>query len=96
MTHIEILDSEISPSLKSDCELNSPIDIDEFSYNDFFCKYLIPNKPCIIQSNATKNWFCRNNWVKNEAPNFQLLQELFGKFNKKKINKLINKNKIKK
>lgn len=80
MTNIEILDSAIIPNLKSDYELDSPINVDEFSYNAFFSKYLISNKPCIIQSNVTKNWLCRNNWILNETPNFPLLHELFGKF----------------
>lgn len=79
MTFIEILDSTISPNLESDCELDSSINVD-LSYNSFFCKYLIPNKPCIIQSNVTKDWLCRKNWIQNGTPNFSLLHELFGKF----------------
>ncbi|XP_043476912.1 2-oxoglutarate and iron-dependent oxygenase JMJD4 [Leptopilina heterotoma] len=77
MTFIEILDSTISPNLESDCELDSSINVEELSYNAFFCKYLIPNKPCIIQSNVTKDWLCRKNWIQNETPNFSLLHELF-------------------
>ena len=81
MSDIEIDDSiNISTNSESSCVLDSPINADEISYNDFFLKYLIANKPCIIQSNATKNWPCRKDWIQNDAPNFNFLKKLFGKF----------------
>ncbi|XP_072751632.1 2-oxoglutarate and iron-dependent oxygenase JMJD4 [Anoplolepis gracilipes] len=48
------------------------------TYNDFFSKYLIPNKPCVINFQATENWPCRRDWVLNGEPNFQVLRTLFG------------------
>lgn len=48
------------------------------TYNDFFSKYLICNKPCVIGLQATENWPCRHEWVLNGAPNFELLRTLFG------------------
>jgi len=48
------------------------------TYNDFFYKYLIHNKPCIINLQATENWPCRREWVLDGAPNFEVLRTLFG------------------
>lgn len=48
------------------------------TYNDFFSKYLIRNKPCIINLQSTENWPCRREWVLNGAPNFEVLRTLFG------------------
>lgn len=48
------------------------------TYNDFFSKYLIRNKPCIISLQATENWPCRREWVLDGAPNFEVLRTLFG------------------
>ncbi|XP_033228054.1 2-oxoglutarate and iron-dependent oxygenase JMJD4 isoform X2 [Belonocnema kinseyi] len=78
MSNIEIVDSNISTNSEKSCVFDSSINIDEISYNDFFSNYLIANKPCIIQSNATKNWPCKKDWIQNGAPNFTLLKQLFG------------------
>ncbi|EGI70634.1 PREDICTED: jmjC domain-containing protein 4 [Acromyrmex echinatior] len=48
------------------------------TYNDFFSKYLMCNKPCVISFQAIKNWPCRHEWVLNGAPNFEMLRKLFG------------------
>lgn len=51
------------------------------TYEEFFEKYLIGNKPCIISQEMTKNWKSVQNWVdsKNGKPNFNYLKENFGK-----------------
>lgn len=54
------------------------IEESKVTYNDFFSKYLICNKPCIVNSQATENWACRRDWVLNDAPNFEVLRTLFG------------------
>jgi len=48
------------------------------TYNDFFYKHLICNKPCVIGLQATENWPCRREWVLRGAPNFEVLRTLFG------------------
>ncbi|XP_077260757.1 jumonji domain containing 4 [Temnothorax americanus] len=53
--------------------INSPV-----TYNDFFSRHLIGNKPCVIGLRATENWPCRREWVSNGAPNFEVLRALFG------------------
>lgn len=53
------------------------------TYEEFFEKYLIANKPCIISQELTKNWKSVQNWVdsKSGKPNFNYLKENFGKNN---------------
>ncbi|XP_011685344.1 PREDICTED: jmjC domain-containing protein 4 isoform X2 [Wasmannia auropunctata] len=48
------------------------------TYNEFFTKYLLCNKPCVISSQAIENWPCSREWVLNDAPNFEVLRTLFG------------------
>lgn len=48
------------------------------TYNEFFSKYLLANKPCIVDSQVTKDWPCRWEWVQDGAPNFNALRTLFG------------------
>ncbi|XP_020279195.1 jmjC domain-containing protein 4 [Pseudomyrmex gracilis] len=47
------------------------------TYNDFFSEYMIRNKPCVINLEATENWPCRREWVLDGAPNFEALRSLF-------------------
>lgn len=48
------------------------------TYDEFFTKYLIPNKPCIFKSSITENWSCRRQWNLDNAPDFDVLDILFG------------------
>jgi len=77
-TFIEINDSLYSVD-EDTCVPNTIERIDPtVTYNEFFSKYLIPNKPCIINSQATENWPCRHEWVSDGIPNFNILRTLFG------------------
>lgn len=49
------------------------------TYDYFFSNYLITNKPCIINLQATESWPCRHQWVLDNAPNFKVLRTLFGR-----------------
>ncbi|XP_076397059.1 jumonji domain containing 4 [Megachile rotundata] len=48
------------------------------TYDEFFTKYLIPNKPCIFKSSITENWSCKRQWNLDNAPDFDVLDILFG------------------
>ncbi|XP_012274653.1 jmjC domain-containing protein 4 [Orussus abietinus] len=48
------------------------------TYNEFFFKYLIGNKPCVIDSKITDDWASRSNFTLNDAPNFEFLRRVFG------------------
>ncbi|XP_043256192.1 2-oxoglutarate and iron-dependent oxygenase JMJD4 [Colletes gigas] len=48
------------------------------TYDEFFTKYLIPNKPCIFNTKITENWSCRRQWNDDNAPDFDVLDLLFG------------------
>lgn len=50
------------------------------TYDEFFSKYLIPNKPCIFNSKVTENWSCRRQWSDDNAPDFDALDLVFGKY----------------
>ncbi|EZA49639.1 hypothetical protein DMN91_006417 [Ooceraea biroi] len=77
-TPIEI-DNNLHPVDEDACAQNTIDRIDStVTYNDFFSKYLIPNRPCIISSQATESWPCRREWVLDGAPNFNVLRTLFG------------------
>lgn len=49
------------------------------TYDDFFSKYLMENKPCIFKSNITENWSCKRQWNLDGAPDFDVLDISFGK-----------------
>ncbi|PIK40416.1 putative jmjC domain-containing protein 4 [Apostichopus japonicus] len=50
------------------------------SYEDFFEKYLLQNKPCIFGSFFTDNWPSRKDWVEDDGchPDFEFLKSHFG------------------
>ena len=50
------------------------------TYDEFFSKYLISNKPCIFKSNVTDNWSCRRQWNLDNTPDFNVLDILFGNY----------------
>ena len=77
---IEIEDPDVifSPSNKT-LELNPERNVDcEISYNEFFTKFLVPNRPCVFSSEITRSWRCRREWEGESAPNFKNIDELFG------------------
>lgn len=49
------------------------------TYDEFFSKYINLNKPCIFKSNITENWSCRRQWNLDGAPDFDVLDILYGK-----------------
>ena len=54
--------------------IQSPI-----SYEEFFLKYLIPNKPCLFGPWATADWRSVKEWVTSEGkPDLEFLSEKFG------------------
>lgn len=48
------------------------------TYDEFFSKYLMENKPCIFKSNITEKWSCKRQWNLDGAPDFDVLDILFG------------------
>ncbi|XP_033728591.1 uncharacterized protein LOC117317769 isoform X2 [Pecten maximus] len=52
----------------------------DVSYEDFFRKYLLQNKPCIFSSELTQGWLSRQHWVDKETrkPNLAWLKQNFG------------------
>ncbi|XP_071873753.1 jumonji domain containing 4 [Bombus fervidus] len=48
------------------------------TYDDFFSKYLMENKPCIFKPNITENWSCKRQWNLDGAPDFDVLDISFG------------------
>lgn len=52
----------------------------EGNYNEFFHRFLLPNKPCIVR-NVTKNWKSSRYWTKNGAPNTDYLFKSYGNTN---------------
>ncbi|XP_034190454.1 jumonji domain containing 4 [Osmia lignaria lignaria] len=48
------------------------------TYDEFFSKYINLNKPCIFKSNITENWSCRRQWNLDGAPDFDVLDILYG------------------
>lgn len=60
---------EIEPELSESCSI---------TYGQFFTNFLLENRPCVFQSDITREWRCRREWNMNGAPNFEILLELFG------------------
>ncbi|XP_029649406.1 2-oxoglutarate and iron-dependent oxygenase JMJD4-like isoform X1 [Octopus sinensis] len=52
---------------------------EEISYEDFFLRYLIPNKPCVFSCKHTRHWRSRAEWVDEQGkPKFEFLKTNFG------------------
>lgn len=51
---------------------------DTLSYDEFFTRYLVPNRPCIFTSRTTEKWSCRRQWVLDGTPDIDALSLLFG------------------
>lgn len=53
--------------------------IGAIEYDDFFKDYLLKNRLCVISSELTKKWRSRLEWVSDGRPNYDFLEECFGK-----------------
>ena len=54
---------------------------DLISYEEFFLRYLLPNKPCILTPQVTQLWKSRTEWVTHDGkPNFEFLEKNFGSY----------------
>ncbi|XP_071490381.1 2-oxoglutarate and iron-dependent oxygenase JMJD4-like [Diadema antillarum] len=52
---------------------------DPISYDDFFRRFLLPNKPCLLGGNVIQHWRSINEWVQpNGTPDFDFLERQFG------------------
>lgn len=51
------------------------------SYSDFFKKYMLSNKPCIIKLSSAESWECLKEWVSHNSPNFDYLLNVYGNTN---------------
>ena len=48
-------------------------------YSDFFCNFLLRNRPCLFSSEFTKNWASRRDWVtggEGSTPNLNFIEKL--------------------
>lgn len=60
----------------------TPID-----YEEFFLGYLLPNRPCILDTWATKGWRSREEWMLGDGqPNMELMKNMFGDYLHIKVN----------
>ena len=61
-------------SLHVSSSIDSPI-----SYEDFFLRHLLHNKPCLLGEWVTADWRARQDWVSaDNTPNVQHLRQQFG------------------
>lgn len=49
------------------------------TYDEYFSKYLMENKPCIFTSEITDKWSCKRQWNLDGTPDFDVLDISFGK-----------------
>jgi hypothetical protein len=59
----------------------------EICYSEFYEKYLVNNRICLLSKLFTDSWPCRKQWVESEAPNWDNLLENYGKL--LSLNKMI-------
>lgn len=58
---------------------NKMIDrLENISYEKFFTDYLNKNVPCIISLENIKTWQSSMDWIIDEKPNFDFLEQMFG------------------
>nr|XP_039264175.1 2-oxoglutarate and iron-dependent oxygenase JMJD4-like [Styela clava] len=58
----------------------------QISYDDFFCKYLVSNRPCLFGNFVTRDWKSAVEWTSRKTvnnytevlPNFEYLKQHFG------------------
>ena len=53
---------------------------DPITYAEFFRKYLLPNRACILGPWATAAWRSRLEWAANNDINFDQLKQEFGRW----------------
>ena len=53
--------------------LNEPI-----CYSEFYQRYLLANKPCLLAAKVTESWLCRQLWVENGRPKWDYLKQNYG------------------
>ena len=48
-------------------------------YEEFFLRYLLPNKPCLLAPWATEGWRSRQEWVTPQStPDLHYIRKHFG------------------
>ena len=58
-------------------QLDEIIRIDgEIEYSDFFCNFLLPNRPCLFSSEFTRDWASRTDWVTGGEPELSFIESL--------------------
>lgn len=59
------------------------------TYEEFFNNVMKKNLVCLFNSNLTKNWICRNEWITDDKINFSILSNKYG-INMVLISKIFN------
>ena len=50
-------------------------------YEEFFLRYLLPNRPCVLDTWSTDGWRSRTEWVLADGhPNVESMKDLFGDY----------------
>ncbi|KAF2364710.1 JmjC domain [Trinorchestia longiramus] len=55
-----------------------PIVNNEMTYDEFFRKFMEPNRPCIFSSDLTDEWTARKHWVNDAKINVKHLSDKYG------------------
>lgn len=50
----------------------------EVCYSEFYDKYLIMNRPCLLSKTHTESWLSRKLWAENELPSWENLLDSYG------------------
>ncbi|KZS11416.1 putative JmjC domain-containing protein 4 [Daphnia magna] len=50
----------------------------EVCYSEFYNKYLIMNRPCLLSKTHTESWLSRKLWAENELPSWENLLDSYG------------------
>jgi len=54
--------------------------VQPLNYNEFFERFLLANRPCVISDFVTKEWPCLQTWVSCGEPHYNYLANKYGKF----------------
>lgn len=72
--YVDRLQQECHASIAEIDHIDQPI-----SYQEFFEKYMLPNRACVLGSWATADWRSRRDWVTTEGrPCLDFLKSQFG------------------
>lgn len=63
----------------SNHEENCVDKIEDIGYDEFFIRFMLPNRLCVFTKEVTKSWKSRYEWVENGKPNLRFLSERFGR-----------------